>query len=55
MAFMFEKFSRKNLKKFLLQIYTLKIKNDQNRHKCFIKRSRYTLIPIRLINLDIRV
>ena len=33
----------------------LKNKNDQNRLKFFIKRSKYTLIPLGLINLDIRV
>ena len=30
-------------------------RNDQNRLKFFIKRSKYTLIPLRLINLDIKV
>ena len=33
----------------------LKNKNDQNRLNFFIKRSKYTLIPLGLINLDIRV
>ena len=44
----------KDVKKFLSQILTLKIKYDQNRLKYFIKKNKYTLIPLGLINLDIR-
>ena len=41
-------------KKFVTNI-DHKNKNNQNRFKCFIKRSKYTLISLGLINLDIRV
>ena len=42
-------------KKVFVTNIDLKNKNDQNRLKCFIKISKYTLIPLGLINLDIRI
>lgn len=42
-------------KKRFATIIELKNKNDQNRLKFFIKRNKYTLIPLRLINLYVRV
>ena len=42
-------------KKVFVTNIDLKTKNDQNRLKCSIKRSKYTFIPLGLINLDIKV
>ena len=44
-----------DLKNFFVTNIDFKNKNDQNRLKCFIKRSKYTFIPLGLINLDIKV
>ena len=51
----FREISYDRPKIFFVTNIDFKNKNNQNTLKCFIKRSKYTLIPIRLINLDIRV
>ena len=51
----FEIFVMIDFKIFFITIIDLKYKNDQNKLKYFIKRSKYILIPLELINVDIRV